>query len=125
VIVRSSKGNKYREVPLNLHARKAVQLYLDGARPVTTHPQVFIGQRGPLTERAVQLVVRKYADLAGLEDVTPHTLRHSFGKMLVDEGERITVVAALLGHENLKTTMLYTQPGREDLAAAVAKLESL
>ncbi len=125
LVVRAGKGNKYREVPLNLHARKAVDRYLDDGRPVTKHEQVFIGQRGPLTERAVQIILRKYADMAGLEGVTPHTLRHSFGKLLVDEGEQITVVAALLGHENLKTTMVYTQPGREDLEAAVGKLESL
>ncbi len=125
LVVRTGKGNKYREVPLNLHARKAVKRYLDDGRPVTKHEQVFIGQRGPLTERAVQIILRKYADMAGLEGVTPHTLRHSFGKMLVDEGEQITVVAALLGHENLKTTMIYTRPGREDLKAAVGKLESL
>ena len=125
LVVRAGKGNKYREVPLNLHVRKALKLYLDEGRPTTKHRQVFIGQRGPLTERAVQIILRKYAGLAGLEGVTPHTLRHSFGKMLVDEGEQITVVAALLGHENLKTTMIYTQPGREDLEAAVGRLESL
>jgi site-specific recombinase XerD len=125
LVVRAGKGNKYREVPLNLHARKALQLYLDEGRPVTTHARVFIGQRGPLTERAVQIILRKYAGLAGLEGVTPHTLRHSFGKTLVDAGEQITVVAALLGHESLKTTMVYTQPGRADLEAAVGRLESL
>jgi len=123
--IRSGKGNKYRQVPLNLHVRKALRLYIDERRPVTDQREMFIGQRGALGARAVQLVVRKYATLAGLDNVTPHTLRHSFGKTLVDEGEPVTVVAALLGHESLKTTMVYTQPGHEDLEAAVAKLESL
>ncbi len=41
---------------------------------------------------------------ASLEDVTPHTLRHSFAKHLLDAGEALPTVAAALGHENLNTT---------------------
>jgi len=51
--------------------------------------------------------------------VTPHTLRHSFGKNLVDTGVSLDRMAALPGHESLDTTAIYTTPSQADLAAAV------
>ena len=85
---------------------------------------VFIGQRGePLQTDAVQLVVRKYAQRAGLQGVTPHILRHSFGKHLLDAGADLVTVSRLLGHERLETTAIYTQPTAQDLEAAVRRLE--
>jgi site-specific recombinase XerD len=73
--------------------------------------------------RAVELLVGKYARLAGLEGVTPRTLRHSFGKHVLDAGEDLVTVARLLGHERLETTARYTTPSHRDLEQAVAKLE--
>ena len=67
--------------------------------------------------------MEKYARQAGLEDVSPHTLRHSFAKQLLDEGVDLVTVSALLGHERLETTAIYTQPGPRDLERAVQKLE--
>ena len=66
--------------------------------------------------------MKKYARLAGLERVTPHTLRHTFGKRLVDEGVNLVTVAAMMGHARLETTALYTQPSARDMAAAVDRL---
>ncbi len=56
-----------------------------------------------------------------LEDVTAHTLRHSFAKNLVDAGTPIDQVATLLGHESLDTTRIYTQPSERDLERAVRR----
>lgn len=72
--------------------------------------------------RSVQLAVARVADLAGLQDVTPHTLRHTFAKSLLDNGISLEKVAALLGHESLDTTRLYVTPGEKDLQEAVAGL---
>ncbi len=121
--VRSGKGGKFREVPLNVEARRALSDYLD-VRPSIASDLVFVGQRGPLTEDAVRKIVAKYANRAGLEGVTPHTLRHSFGKAALDAGVDLVTVAALLGHERLETTAIYTQPSQQDLVAAVEKLEA-
>ncbi len=55
-------------------------------------------------------------------DVTPHMLRHTFGKMLVDTGESLDRVAALMGHANLNTKARYTIPSVQDLEHAVEKL---
>jgi integrase/recombinase XerC len=69
----------------------------------------------------VQYLVAKYAYQARLQDVTPHTLRHTFGKNLVDAGVSLEQVAALLGHESLDTVLIYTKPSHGDLEKAVRK----
>src|SRR5215212_9828822 len=121
--VRSGKGGKFRVLPLNVDARRAIASYLE-VRPTVTDDHLFIGQRGQgVSSRAVELLVTKYGRLAGLEDVTPHTLRHSFGKHALDAGADLVSVSALLGHQRLETTAIYTTPSRRDLEKVVAKLE--
>ncbi len=58
-----------------------------------------------------------------LKDVSPYTLRRSFGKQVLDATKDLIAGAALLGHEKLETTAIYTQPSARDLARAVALLE--
>jgi site-specific recombinase XerD len=121
--VRSGKGSKFRVLPLNIDARRAIAAYLE-VRPTVSADQLFIGQRGQgISSRAVELLVTKYGRLAGLEDVTPHTLRHSFGKHALDAGADLVSVSALLGHQRLETTAIYTTPSARDLERVVEKLE--
>jgi site-specific recombinase XerD len=82
---------------------------------------LFMGHRGPLNERGIDYLVRKYAYQARLENCTAHTLRHTFAKNLVDAGTPLDQVAILLGHESLDTTRVYTKPSRRDLERAVRK----
>jgi len=122
--VRSGKGGKFREVPLSVEARRPLQDYLDH-RPDIPDDHVFVGQRGEgLSPEAIADVVKKYAARAGLEHVTPHVLRHSFGRGLVDAGVDLVSVATLLGHERLETTAIYTRPSGADLQRAVEKLQA-
>jgi integrase/recombinase XerC len=98
--------------------------YLE-VRPRVVDTHLFVGQRGSgLTPRAVEKLVEKYARLAGLPDVSPHTLRHTFGKHALDAGVDLVTVSRLLGHQRLETTAIYTTPSAADLATAVAKLEA-
>jgi len=71
----------------------------------------------------VQRAVLRFAGEAGIENVTPHVLRHSFAKALIDSGVTLEKVATLLGHSNLNTTRIYTTPGERDLEEAVKTLE--
>ena len=117
------KGSKHRTVPLNVDVRRAIEAYLK-VRPMTSADHLILSSRGGgLTTRAVEDVVAKYARQAGLSEITPHTLRHTFGKRLVDAGVDLGTVATLMGHELLDTTAIYTQPGARDLERAVARLE--
>ena len=87
---------------------------------------MFPGRAGvrPLTSRAVQQAFARYARRASLQvAVTPHTLRHTFAKRLVDEGVSLDRVAALAGHSSLSTTARYTRPTAADLEQAVSKLD--
>jgi site-specific recombinase XerD len=117
------KGTKHRVVPLNLDVRRALEAYLD-VRPQLGIPELFISRKGGgLTPLGVQKIIRKYAYQAGLQDVTPHTLRHSFGKHALDAGVDLVTVSTLLGHQRLETTAIYTTPSGRDLEQAVSKLE--
>ena len=117
------KGDKDRVLPLNADVRQALDAYR-AVRPTVSDDHLFIGQRGePLQPEAVQLIVRKYAQRAGLPGVTPHSLRHSFAKHVLDAGADLATVSRLLGHERLETTAIYTQPTTRDLDEAVRRLE--
>jgi site-specific recombinase XerD len=120
---RGGKGYKDRTVPLNSDVRRALTVYGD-ARPTVADDHLFVGQRGaPLQPQGVQQVVAKYARRAGLPDVTPHVLRHTFAKHVLDAGEDLATVQRLLGHDRLETTAIYTQPTALDPEEAVRRLE--
>jgi len=122
VIVRSGKGRKYREVPLHKEARNALAAYLE-VRPEDEGESLFLGQRGPLGPRGIQMRRTALGEAAGVE-VTPHTLRHTFATRLLREaGADLVMVAALLGHSSVATTAIYTQPREADLVEAVEGLE--
>jgi integrase/recombinase XerC len=124
VMVRRGKGNKARRIPLNTEARAVIRDYLQ-IRPSREILNFLIGQRGePLSAHAIYDVVVKYGRLAGLDDVAPHTLRHTFTRTLLACGTTINDVADLLGHSSLDTTRIYTRASETDLAAAVARLEN-
>ena len=124
VMVRRGKGNKARRVPLNAEARAVIRDYLQ-IRPSCEILNFLIGQRGePLSAHAIYDVVVKYGRLAGLDEVTPHTLRHTFARTLLACGTPINDVADLLGHSSLDTTRIYTKASETDLAAVVARLEN-
>jgi integrase/recombinase XerC len=120
VYVRTGKGMKPRSIPLSVHVRKALQAYFK-ERPDEDEEDLFLGQRGPLSEWGIHAIVKKYAYQAKLEVVTAHTLRHSFAKNLVDADTPLDQVATLLGHESLDTTRIYTQPSGRDLERAVKR----
>lgn len=119
--VRFGKGNKRREVPLNPTARNALEKWLLERGDV--HGKLFIGKStSSLTTRAVEYMIKKYADRAKLENVSPHTLRHTFCKNLVDNGEPLSRVAMLAGHKNIDTTAKYSTPTAKDLQTTVDKI---
>jgi integrase/recombinase XerD len=114
----TGKRNKYREVPLNATARKALEEYL----PTLPSDAVFLFPSGKtkraLSERALGYIVKKYACVAKLPDVSPHDLRHRFGYRMA-ESVPLHRLAQIMGHDSLDTTRLYIQRTKHDLQQAV------
>jgi integrase/recombinase XerD len=113
----SGKGSKQRIVPVGSYARQALDQYLVRARPslaaatrrASASPAVFLNARGGrLTRQGAWGALRAAAERAGINDVSPHTLRHSFATHLLDGGADVRVVQELLGHASVTTTQVYT-----------------
>jgi integrase/recombinase XerD len=112
------KGGKQRRVPIGRYAVEALEAYLVRARPALaakrTKGQVprelFLNARGGvLSRQSAYGIVSAAADRAGVPDVSPHTLRHSFATHLLEGGADVRVVQELLGHASVTTTQIYTQ----------------
>jgi len=110
------KGSKHRVVFLSDECRKALKDYIDARKDPS--PFIFVshdrakvgrGATGPLTPRSIQRIVEGYAAKAGItKKITPHTIRHTFATDLLRNGADIRSVQAMLGHESITTTQIYT-----------------
>ena len=110
----SGKGAKERVIPIHEQAAEAVQDYMDEARLILVRNKnekaLFVNRRGErLTRQGFWLILKGYARAANLhEDVTPHTLRHSFATHMLRGGMPLRHVQEMLGHANISTTQVYT-----------------
>ena len=113
----AGKGGKQRIVPIGSYACRALDAYLVQARPSLAagarggQPSraVFLNARGGrLTRQGAWGALRAAAARAGLDEISPHMLRHSFATHLLDGGADVRVVQELLGHASVSTTQVYT-----------------
>ncbi len=113
------KRNKYREVPLNATVRKLLLEYL----PTVKDNWLFISRKtkSAITTRALGYLVHKYARIAGVEDISPHDLRHRFGYRMA-ETVPLHRLAQIMGHDSLDTTMVYVRGTSEDLQRDVEQI---
>ncbi|WP_371366271.1 Tyrosine recombinase XerD [Sporomusa rhizae] len=114
------KGNKRRTVPMPKDLRECLSDYLVDNAGITW---LFGSQRGEqLTVKGVQHLCASIGGKAGVDGLTPHMLRHTYCHDLVGKGVPIEMVAKLAGHSKIETTKIYTQPGEQEMQAAVEKL---
>ncbi|MFL2121659.1 site-specific tyrosine recombinase XerD [Marinilactibacillus psychrotolerans] len=110
------KGDKERILPIGEQGIKWVEYYLEYSRPklerkaAQSSPYVFLNIRGTqLSRQGVWKKIKKMVQQAGIQqNVTPHTLRHSFATHLLENGADLRVVQELLGHSDISTTQIYT-----------------
>ena len=104
------KGSKERRVPLGKSAIHWLQQYIavkaSYGRPA--YPNLFLKAGKPLTRQHAWAIIKKHARTAGISNVSPHTLRHSFATHLLQHGADSRSVQALLGHSDISTTQIYT-----------------
>lgn len=99
--------------------RKALKAYLS-VRSELHQEDLFVGQKEDrLRPPGIYYLVKKYAYEARIAGVSRHTLRHTFGKNLVDASVSLDRVAAPVGHKNLNTTRIHTTPSLAELQHAV------
>ncbi|WP_147512974.1 tyrosine-type recombinase/integrase, partial [Brevibacillus massiliensis] len=121
IVVRAGKGNKRRVVPIPNDLRKCLGEYL--VTENATGTWLFRSQRAEqLTYDGLYNLCVSIGKKANVEGLTPHVLRHTYGHDLVASGVRIDIVAKLMGHAKVDTTLIYTQPGEEELQNAVEKI---
>jgi integrase/recombinase XerC len=126
--VRYGKGGGYREIPLTRDVRQGLQDYLDTVHPDANDPQqwLWMGRDGAINHRSsITRIIDKYAIRAGLDRVTPHMLRHTFAtRYLKANPDDLRGLARLLGHSDLNTVMIYTEPTMHDLGERLERMET-
>lgn len=123
--VRQGKGNKDRILPLGKLLQRGIKTYID-----TQRPQLFLfeGNNGQaFSQRGAQWVMSQALKKTGIvkEEVSLHTLRHSFATHLLEQGVSILVIKELLGHAHIDTTMIYLHLARPVLTQTISPMDTL
>lgn len=128
IIVRSGKGERYREVPVHPELREDLSGWINDERPDWPHaantPALLLNRRGGrLSARGAHDILKTLAKAADLpDDFTSHVLRHTFGTDMVRKGIDLVLVAELMGHARIETTRSYSLPTDEDRQRAINSL---
>lgn len=108
------KGDKERLIPIGRKALEKLDLYMGGARGSLLKgrqsPYLFVSRRGtPLSRQRLWKMIKFYAAAAGItQNISPHTMRHSFATHLLGRGADLRTIQMLLGHSDISVTQIYT-----------------
>lgn len=116
----TGKGSKERIVPMGSKASECLRSYISSARPSLLKKHVsrhlFVARAGkPMTRQGFWKLLRRYAALAGIVKITPHSMRHSFATHLLEGGADLRAVQTMLGHVDIATTQIYTHVAQKRL----------
>jgi integrase/recombinase XerD len=117
------KQGRERLAPVDDEVSLILEDYLARARPAITRNSeeyaLFLNHRGQrLTRQGFWLILKGYAEAAGIADITPHTLRHSFATHQLLEGRDLSHVQQVLGHVSISTTQVYEELAEQMRAPA-------
>lgn len=124
------KGAKTRIVPAGEPALRAIQRYLERARPALATPDsgdaLFLSKSGRRlstsdVRRRLRVWARQAAGVSNASGISPHALRHSFATHLLEGGADLRAIQELLGHATISTTQVYTRVESARLRSAYAK----
>ena len=119
------KGSKERLVPISSTALREIDNYWPWREELKIKPgeedYLFLNRRGAhLTRTMILIMLKQQAEEAGIQKtISPHTLRHSFATALLEGGADLRVIQALLGHESIATTEIYTHISSQTLRQTI------
>ncbi|MBQ7663073.1 MAG: site-specific tyrosine recombinase XerD [Prevotella sp.] len=119
------KGSKERLVPISSTALREIDNYWSWREELKIKPgeedYLFLNRRGAhLTRTMILIMLKQQAEEAGIQKtISPHTLRHSFATALLEGGADLRVIQALLGHESIATTDIYTHISSQTLRQTI------
>ena len=125
VLLVRGKGNKERLVPVSSKAIADLKRWFFDRNLMKIKPgeddYVFLNRRGAhLTRTMILIMVKRQAEEAGIKKtISPHTFRHSFATALLQGGADLRSIQAMLGHERIDTTLVYTHISNEQLRKAI------
>ncbi len=126
ITVREGKGELWRTVPISDKLRKVLAAWLDVRMQYKfAHgsPFLFVSRKAAKISRfTLDQIITKYMEAVGITEHSCHSLRHTFAKRLAESNVRLEEIAKLCGHASIQTTMIYTQPGANELRDAVNRL---
>jgi len=117
LLVRHGKGDKDRTIPLAETIRKPLSDYI---KHNATNPA---DRLFPIKRKRLHTIVTQYARAAGINDITPHTLRHYFATRLAELGAPLRAIQELLGHADISTTAIYLDLIPKHLQGSIALLD--
>ena len=125
VHIKNGKGKKQRYVVLSQLLAQKFEMYLKEVKPKV---YLFEGQTPsePMGERSIQYVINEALQKTNIKkQVSMHTLRHSFATHLLEDGIDVHSIQRLLGHSDLRTTMVYLHVAQMKLRPVHSPLDSL
>ncbi len=117
---RNAQTRRERTLPLPPLVVETTMQYLTKARPrLARHPEergLFLNHHGErLTRQGFWLIIKGYARQAGISEITPHMLRHSFAMLMIRDGMELRSVQELLGHAHISTVQVYNQMAHKNV----------
>lgn len=127
ITVRQGKGNKDRCLPLSTLLKKGLFQYYNEYAPSSF---VLFGAKDKTiaySQRSIQHVLNKAMDAAGIikNGASPHTLRHTFATHLLENGTNIVKIQQMMGHTDIKSTLIYTRLVNTSYGKVISPLDSL
>ncbi len=123
----TGKGDKERLVPISSRALDELNAWFADRNMMRIKPgeedYVFLNRRGAhLTRTMILIMIKRQAVAAGItKTISPHTLRHSFATALLEGGADLIAIQAMMGHEDIATTEIYTHIDTSSLREEITK----
>ncbi len=130
-ILHTHGGKNERIIPIYPTAAKHLGEYISSVRPALVQSaeedRLFTNMNGqPMSRQGFWKIIKYYADKAGIkEEITPHTLRHSFAAHLLENGAQLKDIKEMLGHSDISSTQIYAQFIKNKYVQSYAKFHPL